>query len=100
MTSSRTSSGVELTPKHHARAASTAWRRAASLCALGLALVAAITGCSERRKTTTGPNPSQGPNLLLAFASTRPPAVGLNEDIYFYDVARGGPPFLPPNLNT
>jgi Tol biopolymer transport system component len=69
---------------------------AAAVLALALALLA---GCSTDRPTAPIVGTS-GPPLLLAFSSDRPPSRTLVNDIYFADLAAGGPPFMPPNANS
>jgi Tol biopolymer transport system component len=66
-------------------------------CAL-LALAAGLglQGCSRKGPLDVG----VGPPLLLAFLSERPPSPSFITDIYFYDLARGGPAAMPPNVNT
>lgn len=57
-----------------------------------------LAGCSKRDLPTSPTE--QRPPLRLAFLSERPPSRAFGTDIYFYDVAGGGPAYLPPNLNT
>ena len=70
--------------------------RARALVACGL-LLAVFASCSKPLPTT--PTADHVP-LLLAFTSDRPPSARFSTDIYFYDLEKGGPPTMPPNVNS
>ena len=72
--------------------------RAARLLVLA-ALAAATAGCSKS-EGPTGVDTGRRPPLRMAFLSERPPSPQFSSDIYFYDVATGGPAYMPSNVNT
>ena len=67
---------------------------------LALLILLAIAGCSKE-VLPTGPDSGRDrPPLLMAFLSQRPPSQSVFTDIYLYDLSKGGPAVMPPNLNT
>jgi Tol biopolymer transport system component len=59
----------------------------------------AAAGCSKS-DSPTRVGLGDRPSLRIAFLSERPPSPAFSSDIYFYDVAAGGPAYRPPNVST
>jgi len=64
------------------------------------ALLVLLAGCANDPDDPPPPTGGSGPDIRIAFASDRPPATQGQHDIYFYDVANGGAPYLAPNANS
>ncbi len=67
--------------------------------ALAMVGVTLLAGCSKSAAPTRI-DLGDRPPLKIAFVSERPPSPPFSADIYFYDVATGGPAYPAPNVNT